>query len=629
MNGRSRNYSEVNQKPAGRSWFVLLALSIAVQIPQSTLAGELDFRSSVDKNRVQDGQRLTLTVTMSSEGLKSAPTPELDAPDGFSILGRTSSSSTSISIVNGAMTTTREVSFVYTLEAEREGSFLIGPARVTHQGKSYKTSTIRVKVVKGTGRGRSQSVPRTGKTLKGTDVREIEENLFIRAEADKDRVYVGEQLNLSYTLFTRYNLQNVSYSRNPTFTGFWAESLYDAQRLDLKRASVYGRVYNSVLLKRVALFPTTSGRQELEQLEIVCEIPVRRNRRSLFDFDDFLDLNPFQAQQITLRSEPTEIEVLPLPAGAPPTFDGAVGQFRILSEVDPKTITAGEPVSLSVTLSGQGNLNTLTEPVHHKSDRLQFYDPKVTVEKETKGNRIRGQKRFEYVVIPNASGRIQIPSFQMSYFDPDQRDYVTIETEPVDLLVAQGLDPAHTVRAPLLSREEIRLLGEDVRHIKPDLTALEDHGDALYKDGRFLMLQVLPVIALLGVVAYKRHRERMHGDVAYARRRRSKSEAKRRLSEAQRLMGEGKDAAFYAEVYRALIQFLADRLNLAPSEILGDSSDRILVEQGVPQDLTAQVKAVLYQCDMARFSPAQASNGEMKRLCKQTGELIEALGKVI
>ena len=182
--------------------------------------------------------------------------------------------------------------------------------------------------------------------------------------------------------------------------------------------------------------------------------------------------------------------------------------------------------------------------------------------------------------------------------------------------------------APLLSKEEIRLLGEDVRYIKPDVTVLEDRGGPLYGDRRFLALQVLPVLALASVLVYKRHRERILGDLAYARRRRSRSEAKRRLSEAGRLLRDGEDDAFYAEVYRALTQFLADRLDLAPSEILAASSDKILAARDVPTDLAVRVKAVLQQCDVARFSPAQVSNGGMKQLFEQTRELIEALGKV-
>ncbi len=607
---------------------ILLTVAVALLKPGEADAADLDFRASVDRNRIEVGERLTLTVSISSEGLKSAPTPELDAPEGFDVLNRTSSSSTSISIVNGEMTTTKDVAFVYTLEAVRAGSFLIGPARMTHQGKVYKTSAIRVEVAKKTGGGQPRPKPRPGKRPRGTEDRDIEANLFIRPETNKGRVYVGEQLNLSYTLYTKYNLQNVSYSRNPTFTGFWAEALYDAQRLDLKREIVEGQAYNTLLLKRVALFPTTFGRQKLEQLEVVCDVPVRSHRRSLFDFDDFFDFNPFQVRQVALRSAPLEVEVLPLPAGAPPGFSGAVGQFRIVAEATPGTIAAGEPVSLKVTLSGHGNLNALSDPERPDVAGLRFYDPKVAIHKETNGGRFRGRKLFDYVVIPEAAGPVRIGPFRLSYFDPDQRQFVTIESRPVDLIVKPGRVPDPAAMAPLLSKEEIRLLGEDVRYIKPDVTVLEDRGGPLYGDRRFLALQVLPVLALASVLVYKRHRERILGDLAYARRRRSRSEAKRRLSEAGRLLRDGEDDAFYAEVYRALTQFLADRLDLAPSEILAASSDKILAARDVPTDLAVRVKAVLHQCDVARFSPAQVSNGGMKQLFEQTRELIEALGKV-
>ncbi len=619
MNGRHKTAGLLRQ--TGR---VILALGIGLLAFCSALwAGDLTLQASADRTRVAVGERVSLTVSMSAEGMGTAPTPDLVAPDGFDVLGNTSSSSTSISIVNGAMTTTRTVSFVYTLQAKREGSFLIGPARVTHQGKQYESLTIRVEVVKGSGRRQTRPVPAPGQSFNTRDLGEIEENLFIKAKPDKRAAYVGEQVRLSYKLYTRYDLQNVRYGHLPTYTGFWVEAVYDAQRLDLKREVVDGRAFNAALLKVMALFPTSAGNQALEQLEVVCDISVR-SRRSAFDFDSFFDFG--KTKQVTVRSEEVALEVLPLPPGAPAGFNGAVGRFQISAEATPTTVAAGDPIALKVTVSGTGNLNSVSEPIRPSEGSYRFYDPKVSVKTEKRGNRFGGRKTFEYVVIPREAGGGGMRPFRLSYFDPDRKGYATVETAPIALVVTPGAKSPQPAPSPMLSRGEIKVLGEDIRYIKPDRPFLEAQGGALYRDWWFLGLQAAPVLGFLGVFAYKRRRERLMGDVAYARRLRSRSEARRRLVEARRLMRSGENGAFHSEIYRAVAEFLADRLNVPAAGMTADSVAEALADQGVSPEVVSQVRTVFQQCDFARFAPAQILNGEMETLYKTAEGLIDELG---
>ena len=574
-----------------QQWTVgaLAFLAALLLLAQATLADDLKLQASVDQTRVAVGEVVTLTVTLSAEGLSSPPTPVLPTPDGFEAEGTTSSSSTSISIANGRMTTTRTVSFVYTLRARREGSFVIGPARVDYEGKSYASSPIRVEVVKASGRRQTRPASSSGGGLSRADLREIEENLFLQARPDRRSVYVGQEVEVTYKLFMNYNLQNVRYGHLPTYTGFWAEARYDANRLDLKREVVDGREFRAALLRRVALFPTSAGKHDLEQLEIVCDIAVQSQRRNLFDFDNFFSA-PFRTRQVTVRSEALELEVRPLPPGAP----------------------AG--VAERVRPSGSG---------------FRFYDPKVSVETGDRGGRLGGEKTFEYVLIPEQAGEQAIPPFRLVYFDPDQARYAVVETAPMPLTVTPGAQPSRVEAAPLLSREEVRALGEDIRYIKPDMAVLEDQGTPIYRSRAFLWLQLLPSLGFLGAWLYRRHQDRLAGDVAYARRRRSRPEARRRLADARRLMTSGEGAAFHSEMHRALAQFLADRLNLPAAGMTGDSAAKALAERGAEKELTGQVIGVFQQCDFARFAPGQISGSEMENLYEAAEGLIDRLGREI
>ena len=610
----------------------LLALLIGLQLgPRWAEAADLDVQASVDRTRVAVGDVITLTVSVSSEGLTSVPTPEWSAPDGFDMLGSSSSTSTSIQIVNGDVSQTLTTSFVYTLRAGREGSFVIGPARVQYQGRTHESSPIRVEVSRATGRRRAQPSPSPGQSLSTQELRQIEENLYVVAVPDKKSVYVGEQLTLSYKLYTRFDLRDIAFGAVPTYTGFWAETLYDAKRVDMKREVVDGRAFNTLLLKVVALFPTSSGRQGLEQLEMICSIPVRSRRRSLFDFDDFFSSDPFgTAKQVTVRSEDLTIEVLPLPPGAPPGFGGAVGQFDISASATPPTVVEGDPVAVKVVVSGSGNLNSVPEPLRPDGTDLRFYDPKVSLEKQSRGNRFAGRKTYEYVAIPENSKMGGIPPFRLPYFDPEAKRYIALQSEPIVLEVTPRIHtPQPLAGAAMLNREEIRVLGEDIRFIKPDRTELEDQGRMLVADWRFLTVQLIPLLGFFCVLGYRRHRERLAGDVAYARRRRSRGEASRRLAQARRLMSGGDDKAFHAEIHRALAQFLADRLNLPAAAMAAEPAARALGTRGVKQEIVSDVGEVFQQCDFARFSPSRVAKDEMARLYQKTEALIDALGRTV
>lgn len=593
--------------------------------PGPAHAEDVNLQASVDRTQVAVGQTLTLTVSISANG--SVPAPAVKAPSGFNIVGSTSSSSTSISIVNGAMTSKQTISYIYTLQARQVGSFVIPPAQVTYKGKTYTSSPIRVQVVKGTGKRQTRPTPTPGQSISPQDLEQLEKNLFILAKPDRKQAYVGQQVEVTYTLYTRYNLQNVRYGHLPTFTGFWAETLFDARRLDLHRTVVDGRAFNAAVLKRVALFPTSAGEHKLEQLEVICDVPVRSQQQNPFDLNGFFNFDPFgQTRQVTVRSADLEIDALPLPAGAPSGFGGAVGQYRISAQAIPTTVQAGDPISLKVVVSGTGNLSSVPEPVRPRKTGMQFYDPQISLKKQNQGDLVGGRKTFDYVVIPQHAGKQEIPSFRLPYFDPEKKAYASVQTEPISLVVQPGAPVAQAPPPSGPSQSEVRVVGKDIRYIKPDVSRLENQAGVLYQNWVFLALQTLPVLGFFGAFAYRRHRDRLAGDVAYARRKRARSEARRRLTEARRLMGANERGPFYDEINRALAQFLADRLNLPVAGMTGESAARALATRKVPQDVVSRVQAMFEKCDFARFAPAQVKDEDMGQVYERAEALIGELG---
>ncbi len=603
-------------------FFLLFPISIALFWTQWARAQDVILRASVDRTRVEVGEQIQFTVVVEAAQMGGLPQPQVPTPAGLHLSGSSSSTSMSVNFVNGAMTSKRTTTYVFSFVAQNEGTYMLGPAQLTHDGKTIRSDRVRVEVVKASGQPQTRAAPQAGRSMSEAEIRDIEQNLFLQAIPDKRVVYVGEPVRLTYKLFTRYDLRNVQYGHVPTFTGFWTETTFDAQRLNMQRETVDGRAFNAALLKRLALFPTTAGKHVLEQLEVNCEIVAGRRSRSLFDFDPF---GAFDTQHVRVRSGDVEIEVKPLPRGAPIGFGGAVGQFEMRAEAVPTSLKAGDPVALKVVLRGKGNLHAIADLMRPKGAAFKFYDPKTNL--ETDGTRLGGQKTFEYVAIPQRDGQVTLPPFALAYFDPVQARYKTAQTNPIVLRVAPGEQGPQPVAG--LPGEEVRALGSDIRYIKPDRTRLVDQSLSLHQRGGFWLLQAVPVLGVAGAYIYRRHRERLAGDVAYARRRRSRSEARRRLGKANQLMHAGDSAGFYSEIHRSLARFVADRTNRAAAGLTAEQVGVVLAECGVDEQVIARVQDVFATSDRVRFAPGEGSAEEMQRLFEQTEDLIGALERCI
>jgi len=614
-----------NKMGIGNKYWIL-GLCLVLFVVQNIQA-QVSIQASVDRSRVEVGEIVQFTVSVEAQQMSGLAAPEVPSPNGLQLVGSTSSTSTSISIVNGSMSTTRTTTYSFSFRTEKEGSFILGPAKVTHEGKTYQSSSARVEVVKGTGQAQTRPTPSPGQSLSTEQIQEIQENLFLQAVPDKQSVYVGEQVGITYKLYTRYDLNNVHYGQIPTFTGFWTETIFDAKRLDLKREVIDGRAYNVSELKRLALFPTTRGTHQLDQLEVVCDVPMRTRSRSLFGFDPFDSFDPFRTQQVTVRSEDISVEVKPLPTGAPQGFSGAVGRFDITVDVTPTTVLAGDPVSVKVNVVGVGNLQAILEPVRPNDAQFRFYDPKTTLEADVQGGRYGGKKTFEYVMIPGKAGEVELPPFKLVFFDPIRGRYETVASRPMTLTVT----PNGNLSQPevIANREEVRLLGQDIRYIKPNREQLVDQSGLLYQRGSYWLLQFLPVVGVVVAYVYRKHQEKLEGDVAYARRRRAHSEARKRLGEAARLKEAGEFAAFHAELHRSVAQFLADRLNRSAAGLTAEEASRILKDKKIDDDHIVQVRHIFQQCDMARFAPGQVNAEQVNVLYEKAVGVIDYLERVI
>lgn len=591
----------MSRRPTAARLCLLLLLAAAP-------ARALEFTASVDRTEATPADPIRLTLTLSAAGaMGHVPSPELDLTE-FTVFGP--SVGTRVEMINGRTTFARDLT--YTLYGRTPGRYRIGPAVIELPDTTVATQPVEVQIVR----------RRSGR--QGAGGGDGPPAVFVRAVADRDTAWVGQQVVVRFDLCYRVVPRDVGFAEIPDFTGFWQKELFVAQRLSPQREVIDGVAYNVAPLRRVGLFPTSAGTQRVDALAVTCSIPQANRRSSLSLFDEVLGAG---GRSVVVRSEPLPIHVKPLPTtGRPPGFSGAVGRFDISAEASPLQVPVGDPVTLRVVIEGDGNVQAIRQP-QIEPPGFEVYEPTVELEeRQTPAGGYGARKSFEYILIPEQGGRQRIAAVPVVTFDPEAGQYRTSLIGPFDVAVEAGVAAGGMAPAFDLTRSEIEQLGRDIRHIKPDA---EDLGapTPLYRNGLYWVLHGVLPLAYVGLLAWQRHRRRLEGDEAYARRRRAGADAKRRLAEARSRVDEGE--GFHGALHEALVGFIADRTNEPSPSLSRERCADLLRQRGVPGDLAATVDRLLERCEFARFAPGGSDAVQRQALLDEAGTAIEALREAL
>jgi hypothetical protein len=612
----------------GRAIWRSLALAgmLTVALARSD-SQSITFQASVDKNPVGLGDQIVLTFTLSNAGtgVKNLHMPDLSA---FRIMAGPNQAS-SFQMINGAVSSS--VTFTCVLQPKEVGKFTIGEASVEVGGKEYRSSSFTVEVVKGSTPARKESAGQENLDA------QIGDNLFLKASVDKAHCIQGEQVNVTFKLYTRVSVLNYAVSKNPALSGFWSEDVEMPKNIALSTETFNGKQYRVGIIRRIALFATQSGSLEIGPMEAQTTIQVQQ-QRTADPFDAFFR-DPFGRNvNYTVRSEPIKLKVDPLPEGAPGEFKGAVGQFAMSAGVDKRTARTNDPVSLKITISGTGNIKLLESPAVQVPPDFEQYTPKVTETINRGGDRITGSKTFELLFIPRYPGLKVIEPITFYYFDLGRREYVKLRSPQLELNVEQGAAPL----APAMgggAREDVRILSQDIRFIKVAQPSFARVGEAFHRSWWFVLLLAVPVLGFAGAFVYARQRQADMLDEAGYRQRRAIRVARNGLKQAEYLLKEKSGAKgepsslqrtrFYAEVSRALWKYLGDKLGLPQSEFSVEHAVEALKEQHVESGLVHGLKVLLEHCDLARFAPTSHQMSAMQKTYDEARRLIVELERTL
>lgn len=562
--------------------------------------------------------------------------------DDFDVVwGPQKGSMSSINIINGKRTSTRQETVTYLLQPRRTGTFTIAAASAKVDKQEVSSGTLQIEVVASqqqaqqpsgnASQNSQQGNQQSSQPARPSQPRQDDpavtgtvssQDIFLKLTLNKSHVVKGEPVTATLKLYTRADIVGFEDIKFPTFNGFWSKETVTVNNLEFNRENVNGTIYNSALVRQWVLIPQQTGTLSIDPAEMVCQLRVRTSGGSpLSIFDDFFD----QYQTIRKRiSTPTlSVKVKELPAGAPASFGGGVGDFKISAKLSKSGIKSNEAASLIVTISGNGNLSMLQAPKVDFPPDFEVYDLKTTDKTSASGT--SGSKTFEYPFIPRSHGEFVIPSIAYSYYDMAHGKYVTTSTGDIPVTIEKGEEIAGSgVAMAGTNRQNVRSLAEDIRYI-----ALGD--GHLKKKGAFFAGSILFYALLLALVFIVFLVSRLfsfsqarRADVAGSKNRRANKMARARLKSAESYLKQGLSSAYYEELHKALLGYVSDKLMIPAADLSKDTIREKLLERGVRDESVTALTDLIDKCEFARYAP-ESGQAQMENEYNDAVQAISAI----
>ena len=492
-----------------------------------------------------------------------------------------------------------EYSYTYTLKPSKLGENTIPGVTFLVNGKQVKSNAVTVTVTQENQRQQQQqqqrrswwddwdmpSAPQQQKQVSKDD-------LILKASASKTNPYEGEEVIITHKIYLGGSIRNFQPTGNefPSQPDLWTYTLGnpDAEPKHTVE-TVNGKRYDVFELRKTAVYPQKTGEITITPLELegVVTIPSGWFGRQ---------------EKMNLKSNSVTLNVKPLPQGKPMGFSGLVGKFTIKSSLTKSELATNDATNLVITISGSGNIQHIEDPNIIFPTDFDVTDPAISDKVQTGGSSVSGSRTFEYVIIPRAAGTFTIPAAEFSYFDLASHSYKTLTTEPYTVTVAKGAGDETTVESNSF-KQDIRILGKDIRYIKTGRHALNPAGRHFFGTLPYLILLLLPLFLFVVLLIIWRKRIQNRENVAQLRNRRANKVARKSLKKAKVLLASGKEEEFYVEISRALWGYMSDKFHIPLADLSMDTVRNRLGEKGVEAEDIEEFVNTLNECEFARFAP--------------------------
>jgi hypothetical protein len=510
--------------------------------------------------------------------------------------------------------------------AENPGTIHVGAATISYNRKTYTSNELQISVVKGSAKTQasnsnagsgnmsgSQGSPQQTTQSNGTYNKD---DVYIKASVNNSHPYLGQQVVVTYKIYTRLPVSNLAIDKVASFKGLWSQDLLSNKTtLSQQNETIHGKQYVVAVIRKLALIPQQTGELKVDPLQLQCSIQVRLQNKSPNGNDPFQNFfnDPFFNQNVrnintTLASNPVVLHVKPLPEkGQPANFSGAVGDFRLQTSIDKPELSTNDALTLKVTITGKGNLELISAPKVNFPADFETYDPKVVPNIIKTNDGISGSMEYDYIAIPRNPANVVIKPVTFTYFNPADKKYHTEHSDTIKIKVVQGKGGGGVVYSGN-AQEDIKFLGKDIHHIESGPYNFIKANDFLFGSTLFYVILGAIVLLLFLVIFLWKMNEKRRANLSLLKNRKANKVARTRLEKAQKLKKGGDDKAFYDEIAIALWGYIADKFNLKQSDLSMDSVKEKLEDKKVSEDTISGFISTLNSIEYARFAPGNTKD---------------------
>jgi len=559
--------------------------------------------AAIEPENIGMGEAAILVVQVSGE---ASGTPSLSPVDGlrFYSMGRSSQYQS----INGRVSAT--TSYLFQVQAERTGEFVIPPVEANINGRTQKSSPVTLRVAQGTSRHSMRNAPppspqplqnrpsaRNGSDVVKGQLMSWEEGkpAFLRVLPRAGRAYVGELLPIEIKAYFHQGVQ-ATLRTLPIIQG-GAFACRDLEKKPKQTEEIMDGVPYNVLTWDTAISAVKEGEQPvLAELNAVLGIPEQSRRRSpfgrgLFD-DDFFNgfFQNIREEPVKLTNPRLKIRVLPLPKmGRPKDFSGAVGEFELSATAAPQDSMVGDPITVKMRITGTGNFDRVSTPVLNVGKDWKSYRPSSSF-KAIDGSGYKGEKSFEQAIIPMNLSIKSLPPVTFAYFDTEKEKYITLKTGaiPVTLSASQAQSSVKSNAAENTAKAEDNTdqasakdsgpnglapihvaMGTTVKSLRP-----------LVENPWFIGAQGFPVGMIFMGLFFRRRQKKMLNDPGLIHKKQVKQKVTRSIKDMDRAITAHDVTTFFNACRTASQEKLGEIWGQAPHSItlaeikhrLGDSA---------------------------------------------------------
>lgn len=605
----NRIYSKImriNNRALIALFFILLSIS--------AISAQISFTAHAPRQVVQGNKFDIRFVLRNAEG-SNFNEPKVDGVT--KIYGPSLSTSYSQEWINGKSSSSSSQEYTLLYRADKAGSYTIPAATIDVDGKRYSSKTLTIEVLppdKSASQGANSQSVRIDDIDSQSSSKPLNSNdLFVRIIMSKQRVFEQEAVVCTIKLYTKYQISQFMTTLQPSFDGFLIEEL--PIEPSLNNVEHYnGENYMVAELKKCILFPQKSGKLTISSGNYDVTAVQYESVRSLFG----IIRQPVE-KKLQVKSNSATVNILPLPTPKPSSFQGAVGQFSVSTNLKPDKFKTYEAATYTVDISGSGNIKYLKAPSVNFPSQFDVYDPQNNIEAKPSGTTVNGSSIFEYTFIPQFMGDYEIPVSEFSYFDPTSAKYVTINIPAKKIKVGKGVASASTTFT-----KDFELKNKDILHIKVGNLNIQKTHEMYLNSYLFWFWYIIPIVILVSILWYYRKTIKQRSNIQLLKTKRANKVAKKRLKRAKEFMMANLNNEFYAEILKALWGYLSDKLNIPVSELNKENISLELSNYGANEQIINELISILDKCEFAQYAP-ELGGSNMAEIYNETSEIMDKL----